>query len=168
MYQEIFKLHAELLKALANPRRLEIVNMLREREMSVGDMQLMLHLPQANLSQHLEVLRAASVVAARREGKQVFYKVANKNFTRASDLMREVLIERYKDNPLADEFTRKMSDLVPLVADPVCGMRLSPKIAGFAHRHKGKEYFFCASGCWEKFKKSPLKFIHKQERVYER
>lgn len=159
MYQEMFKLHADLLKALSHPKRLEVINLLREQELPVGEVQRMLDLPQANLSQHLEVLRRAGVVEARREGKHIYYSLTHKNFVKASDLLRTILVERYQNSSLADEFTTRMSDLVPLVHDPVCGMRLSPRTAGFAFRCKAKNYYFCASGCLQDFKKAPNKFV---------
>lgn len=159
MYQQVFKLHSELLKALAHPKRLEIIHLLRDQRLSVTEIQKMLDLPQANLSQHLQILRDAGVVKTKRSGKQIFYELAHKNFIRASDLMREVLIERYKGNGLADEFTKKMSDLVPLTHDPVCKMRLSPKTASYALKLKGKAYYFCAAGCFGRFKKNPKKYV---------
>lgn len=163
MYHRIFKLHAELLKALAHPKRLEILNLLRSGEMCVSDMQHMLDLPQGNLSQHLEILRNAGVAETRREGKQVFYKVSHANFVKASDLLREVLVEKYQGDPLATELKADLSAWLPLKHDPVCGMRLSPKTASYVVKHGEDKYFFCAKGCLNKFKKAPQKFIHKQE-----
>ncbi len=158
MYQELFKLHSDLLKAISHPKRLEIIHLLRDQELCVNEILIMLDLPQANLSQHLMVLRDAQVVKTRKEGKQVYYKLANKNFIKASDLMREVLVKRYKDTGLADEFVLEMSDMVPLTHDPVCGMRLSPKTASYAYEHKGSKNYFCAKGCLSKFKKNPNQY----------
>jgi ArsR family transcriptional regulator len=67
MYAQLFELHANLLKALSHPRRLEIIHLLRDQELPVTDIYTMLDLPQANISQHLMVLRDAQVVHARRE-----------------------------------------------------------------------------------------------------
>jgi len=159
MYHQVFKLHSNLLKALSHPKRLEIVHLLRDQELSVSQIQTMLDLPQANLSQHLMVLREVQIVKSRREGKEIYYKLAHKNFIKASDLLREVLIDRYKHSPLADEFTQKMKDLVPLETDPVCHMRVSPKTAAAVLNHKQKTYYFCASGCQKSFKTNPSKFI---------
>ncbi|OGK17482.1 hypothetical protein A2774_05555 [Candidatus Roizmanbacteria bacterium RIFCSPHIGHO2_01_FULL_39_12c] len=160
MYYQLFKLHSELLKALSHPKRLEIIQLLRDKKLTVSEIQEMLDLPQANLSQHLMVMRDAEVVEAKRNGKQIYYRLAHKNFIKASDLLRQVLVERFKGSRLADEFTHKMSELVPLTSDPVCGMRLSPKIASYAKKYKGIEYYFCASGCLEKFQKNPDRFIN--------
>ena len=159
MYHQIFKLHSELLKAISNPKRLEIIHLLRNQELSVTEIRDMLDLPQANLSQHLQVLREFKVVKTRREGKQIHYSLSHKNFSKACDLLRDILIEQYKDTPIADEFTLKMTQLVPVSHDPVCNMRVSPKTAAFAYTYKKKHYYFCASGCLETFKKSPEKFL---------
>lgn len=158
MYSKIFNQHAELLKAIAHPRRLEIISLLRDQELAVTSIHSMLDLPQANISQHLMILRDASVVSSRREGKQIYYSISNKKFIQASDLLREVLIEKFSDSDLVKELTIKMKDLVPLVHDPVCKMRLSPKTASFHYHHSGKVYFFCASGCLKKFKGNLKKY----------
>lgn len=158
MYYEVFQLHAKLLKALSNPKRLEIVQLLREQELPVAEIQEMLDLPQGNLSQHLQVLRRAGVVKTRRNGKQIYYNVAHKNFIKASDLFREVLIERNKDQ-VSDIVFKKMADLVPLVSDHVCGMRVSPKTSPFAYKTNGNVFYFCGSGCYEKFKNNPKKYL---------
>jgi ArsR family transcriptional regulator len=159
MYQQIFKLHSGLLKAISHPKRLEIIHLLRDQELCVNEILKMLGLPQANLSQHLMVLRDANIVKTRKEGKQIYYKLTHKNIIKASDLLREILIKKYEDTGLADEFILKMTDLVPLVHDPVCNMRLSPKTASYAKKFKGKKYFFCAKGCLSQFTKSPKKYV---------
>lgn len=159
MYSKLFQLHADLLKAMSHPRRLEILQLLRDQELPVTDIHTMLDLPQANVSQHLKVLRDAGVVDYSKDGKQIYYKVANTKFIAMSDLLREILIERYKDSDFADKFTFHMSELVPIVHDPVCQMRVSPKTAAFAHTHHGRDYFFCASGCLKAFKKRPENYV---------
>ena len=80
MYQQIFKLHSSLLKAISHPKRIEIIHLLRDQELNVGEILKMLGLPQANLSQHLMIMRDAGVVKTRKEGKQIYYKLAHKNF----------------------------------------------------------------------------------------
>lgn len=158
MYCQVFEEHAEFLKAMSHPKRLEILHLLRDGQLSVTQIQDMLDLPQANLSQHLMILKDAGVLVAQRKGKNIYYKPAHKNFIKASDLIRKVLVEKHQHDKNADEFTQKMSDLVPLTSDPVCGMRLSPKTASFAKKFGGKEFFFCASGCLENFSKNPEKY----------
>jgi DNA-binding transcriptional ArsR family regulator len=162
MYQELFELHEQLLKAMANSRRLEIIHLLRDQELSVTDIHTMLDLPQANISQHLMVLKDTGIVNARRDGKQIFYELAHRNIIQANDLMRETLLDQHQEKGLADAMTLKMKDLVPLVHDPVCGMRVSPKTAGFYATHAGHTYYFCASGCFKAFHKNPKKYYLKE------
>lgn len=158
MYYEVFKLHSRLLKALSHPKRLEIIQLLREHELPVTQVREMLDLPQGNLSQHLQILRASGVVKTRRVGKQIYYSIAHKNFVKASDLFREILIERNK-GAVSDVLSKKMTELVPLTQDPVCNMRISPKTASFDESFGGKTYYFCASGCLEAFRKNPSRFL---------
>ncbi|KKU14750.1 MAG: Regulatory protein ArsR [Microgenomates group bacterium GW2011_GWC2_45_8] len=150
MYQQIFELHADILKALSHPKRLEIIHLLRDHSLSVSEIQEMLDLPQANLSQHLQVLRENKIVSASKKGKQVFYKVANPKLLKACDLIREVLFEQshHRDLP------KNLSDILPIGIDPICGMRLTPQTAAYAHKFGNTTHYFCASGCLEKYKLS--------------
>jgi len=166
MYQKVFELHADLLKVLAHPRRLEIINLLREQELSVSGMQSMLGLPQANLSQHLMLLRRYGVVDYRKEGKRVFYKIAHQNFVRACDLLRSVLVERYDADPIASELTRSMAEFLPVVTDPVCGMRLPIKSAAASSLFAGQRYYFCATGCKKKFRKAAGRYAPRARQTH--
>lgn len=67
---------ASLLKTLAHPARLMIVCTLVEGEHSVGQLEDKVDLHQPHLSQQLTVLRDAMIVATRRDGKQIFYRLA--------------------------------------------------------------------------------------------
>lgn len=159
MYSELFEIQAQLYKALSHPRRLEIVHLLRDQELPVTDIHTMLDLPQANISQHLMVLRDAQIVTARKEGKQIYYHLADPRIMEACDTIREVLIDTHKESNLADELLLTMKDLVPLTQDPVCGMRVSPKTAGFHTKHNGSNFYFCASGCYATFIKNPRNYV---------
>lgn len=153
MYSEIFDIQSDLYKALANPKRLEIIHLLRAQELSVSEMLEMLGLPQPNLSQHLQILRELNVVLHRRNGKHIYYKLAHPDIIKASDLLRSILIEQHQGEGIAEELRLKMHDLVPVVRDPICKMRLSPKTASYALKHKGKTIYFCAEGCMQKYQK---------------
>lgn len=160
MYQRIFELHADVCKALSNPKRLEVVQLLRDQELSVGEIQQMLGLPQANLSQHLQVLRDHRLVETRKEGTTVYYRLAHLNIMAAMDLIREVLVDQYGESEgLTEELRMRMKDLVPVVIDPVCGMRISPRTAADAVEVGGETMYFCAGGCRKKFEKQPGKFL---------
>jgi DNA-binding transcriptional ArsR family regulator len=66
---------ADVIKLLGHPERLKIVEVLENGETTVTEIQETLDLPQAIASQHLAKLRGADVVAARREGNHVYYKI---------------------------------------------------------------------------------------------
>ncbi|MBP9820058.1 metalloregulator ArsR/SmtB family transcription factor [Candidatus Woesebacteria bacterium] len=159
MYTRIFELQAELLKALAHPRRLEIVQLLRDQQLNVTDIYEMLDLPQANISQHLMILRDAGVVVTQRDGKQIFYSLAHPKIIEASDALRDVLIDQYESSEVAESLALNIRDLLPIVHDPVCHMRVSPKTASDSAKYKEHQYYFCASGCSKKFQQNPEKYV---------
>lgn len=159
MYQQLFELQADFLKALAHPRRLEIVQLLRDQELCVSDIYEMLDLPQANISQHLMILRDAQVVATKRDGKQVVYRLTDQKVIDLVDCLREVLVTQHQGQPLADQLMTDMAELWPLTHDVVCGMRVSPKAAHFRHSYQGQTYYFCASGCLKKFTERPQAYV---------
>jgi DNA-binding transcriptional ArsR family regulator len=66
---------SELLKALAHPARLKIVDGLVKDECNVGDIQKNLGLPQSTISQHLKILKSAGIIRGRREGTRTCYQV---------------------------------------------------------------------------------------------
>ena len=71
----VFSLAAELFAVLATPMRLRILSALCEQEKSVSEMLMEIDTTQPNLSQHLAVLHKAGVLAKRREGTQMIYRV---------------------------------------------------------------------------------------------
>jgi ArsR family transcriptional regulator len=88
---------------MADSKRLMILHELREAEMSVGQLVSNLDLPQANVSQHLAILRERGIVTARREGTSVYYSLANPKIGQACDLVQEVLADQLAQNQaLAD------------------------------------------------------------------
>lgn len=79
---------ASVFQALAHPTRIAIVEMLSNGELSAGAMQERLGIEQANLSQHLAILRSRQIVLNRKEGNQVFYSLRNKMLVEVLDIMR--------------------------------------------------------------------------------
>ncbi|MBI5880228.1 MAG: winged helix-turn-helix transcriptional regulator [Chloroflexi bacterium] len=90
----LFQRHAELCQTLASPVRLEILSLLRFGERRVNELAEQTGLKQANISQHLMVLRHKRIVIARRDGTSVYYGIANPKIVQACDLIREVLAEQ--------------------------------------------------------------------------
>ncbi|MCS4538382.1 MAG: metalloregulator ArsR/SmtB family transcription factor [Thaumarchaeota archaeon] len=96
MTKELYRLHAELCKVLSSPARLEILNMLRDGRKSVGELTKITGYGQANISQHLTVMKRNGVVNFEREGNNVYYSLADAKIIRAFDIIREMLGERLK------------------------------------------------------------------------
>ncbi len=94
--KRLYELQAEVCKTLANPKRLEIINALKDGEKSVTDLVGILGVPKANVSQHLAVMRNSGVLVNRRDGVNIFYSLASPKVTEACMLMKEVLTERLK------------------------------------------------------------------------
>jgi len=92
--ESIFKLQADICKIFANDKRLEIINLLKEKEMSNSELMQKTGLPKVNISQHMNVLKTKGVVLARREGIQLYYRIANPKIIQACNLMREVLMDQ--------------------------------------------------------------------------
>ena len=90
---EIHQLHARLCKAIADPKRLLIINELRNGPMAVGELSEALAISQSNCSQHLAILRDRGVVNAERLGTSVSYSLRSDKVLRAIDLLREFMAE---------------------------------------------------------------------------
>lgn len=74
-----------------------ILGALRDEELSVGQLVERTGIPQANLSQHLSIMRSHSVVRTRRDGTRVFYAISNPKLIQAFDLITEVMEEAISD-----------------------------------------------------------------------
>ena len=86
-------MQADICQTLANPKRLQIINLLKEQELSVGAMVKVMGVAKANLSQHLSLMRQKGILATRREGTTIYYRLAIPYITEACAIMREVLLE---------------------------------------------------------------------------
>jgi len=95
---ELFRLKAELCKTFADPKRLMIINELREGERSVGDLVAKLASPQAAVSRHLAVLRHRGIVVTRRKGASVYYRLANPRIVEACDIVHSILMDHLAQN----------------------------------------------------------------------
>ncbi|KXA97126.1 hypothetical protein AKJ39_03680 [candidate division MSBL1 archaeon SCGC-AAA259J03] len=96
--EEIYKIHADLCQMLSNPTRLKILEKLKDREKTVSKLVKEIGVRQANLSQHLAELRKRNLVKDRREGANVYYKVAYPKVVKACNLIREVVFEQLTEN----------------------------------------------------------------------
>ena len=103
--KEVFELQSDVCRTMANPKRMEIIYLLKGGEMSAGEITEALGIAKANVSQHLSVLRGAGIVRSRREGVNVFYSISNRKIVKACALMREVRMEMMEES---GELLKKM------------------------------------------------------------
>ncbi len=80
---------AQLFQALAHPTRVAVVEALRDGELAAGTLMDQLQIEQANLSQHLAVLRAKQVVVTRKAGNQVYYALRDPVLATVLDVLRQ-------------------------------------------------------------------------------
>jgi DNA-binding transcriptional ArsR family regulator len=91
---EVYGLQVEVLKTLANVRRLEIIHLLADGPREVSRLAEEMGISQPNVSQHLALMRAAGVVEADRDGREVRYRLSDPEIIVACEIMRGVLVRR--------------------------------------------------------------------------
>jgi len=96
--RQILRLQSEICKTLSNPKRLEILHELRNGEKTVGELCSATGLKQANVSQHLALMRHHRIVIERREGNTVLYRIADRRINKACDTMRDALIHQASED----------------------------------------------------------------------
>ncbi|MDP3441284.1 MAG: metalloregulator ArsR/SmtB family transcription factor [Ignavibacteria bacterium] len=152
MSTELLAIDEEVFKVIANKKRLEVILLLENRELNVGQMIDMLGLRQANLSQHLTLLRQQRLVTVRKDGKESYYKLADNSIAKSIRIIHDFLRKQHRIEMPIDSKT-----LFPIVTDPICGMRFSASQAlDHVIDENNKTYYFCASGCKERFAKDKL------------
>lgn len=90
---ESYVREAETLRALAHPKRLMLISLIRDEGESVTELAATLGLTLPNVSQHLRVLRDRGVVRAERVGQAVRYRLTNPAFRNCCTLVRQVIEE---------------------------------------------------------------------------
>ena len=93
--------NAKIYRLLANPKRLEILNFIKDREATVEEMSDLLGVRPANTSQHLTVLRRLKVVTFRRNGRNIYYKIANPRIVEPCRIFKEIREEAKKSRRVA-------------------------------------------------------------------
>lgn len=89
--QEIFEKQVLICKAFANATRLRILDLLGKREWKASELQKHLGISQANLSQHVGILKSAGVIVRKRRNKDVVFSLAMPQVRTACHLIRSVL-----------------------------------------------------------------------------
>lgn len=88
--KETYERNAGIYKVLANPKRLEILNILKKREMPVEALAKEVDVRKANLSQHLAILRLNKLVKIRRDGRQIYYSIIDPRIVEPCRILHEL------------------------------------------------------------------------------
>ncbi|MHC4489158.1 MAG: ArsR/SmtB family transcription factor, partial [Planctomycetota bacterium] len=105
-------------KALSAPKRLEIIDILCQAERTVESLSKGASITVANTSRHLQVLRAARLVEARRDGNFVYYRIADELVWGLWSLMRDLGSKRIAEiQQLVDTFFKSRDELEPIHRD---------------------------------------------------
>ncbi len=94
----VFKIKADFLKSLAHPVRLEVIEYLKTKEASVGEMVKELGVEQSGLSKHLAILRQAGIVASRQEKVTVYYSIRDKDIYQVLRPIAEILRKKLSES----------------------------------------------------------------------
>lgn len=95
-HKELYKLHADFCKFMSNPKRIEILFLLGEKEMCVDEIAAKMNIRVPNVSQHLAIMRERGVVEVRREGTKMYYTLGNPKTLQACLIMRDAMVEQMK------------------------------------------------------------------------
>jgi DNA-binding transcriptional ArsR family regulator len=90
-----YRLQAKTAKALAHPTRIAILEMLRQGERCVCEMEPELEASQANVSQHLAALRDANLVVGRRDGMRIQYRATDRRVFQVLDLLAAIRHDQF-------------------------------------------------------------------------
>ena len=90
MPQPLHQFKAEFFKALGNPTRIRVLELLRGGERTVGELQAQLELDSSSTSQQLAVLRTRNIVQTRKDGTSVYYSVRDPQIFVLLDVAREI------------------------------------------------------------------------------
>jgi len=98
MDDQVYYYHADMCKVFSHPKRLEAINILREGEMTVGELSQKLGLPAGNISQHLSMMKERRILTSRKAGNSVYYRIANPKLIPCFDMMQEMLFDQIRQD----------------------------------------------------------------------
>jgi rhodanese-related sulfurtransferase len=120
---------AKITKSMANPHRLEIIELLAQGEFSVEQIAGQTNLSIANASQHLQVLKVAQLVEINRQGNFIFYRLSNSNVFKVWKALRELGVERIATiEKVVKEFRKSKFDLETVTIDELINKLESGKV----------------------------------------
>jgi len=115
MKRELYQSISRVAQALASGNRLQLLEFMAQGERSVDALATMAGMTVANASQHLQALRRAGLVAARKDGQRVYYRLAGDDVVRLYDVLRTVAESRLAEvKQLVAEFLGDKDALEPI------------------------------------------------------
>ncbi len=96
--KKLYSLQANLCRILADPIRLEVIDLLADGEKTVGELTAELGIRQANVSQHLMAMRERGVLVAERRGLNMIYRLKHHKLTQACATVREILVDELAES----------------------------------------------------------------------
>jgi rhodanese-related sulfurtransferase/predicted transcriptional regulator len=135
----VYSILAEMIKAMANPHRLEIIDLLSQGEKSVEEIANETNMSIANASQHLQVLKAANLVEIRREKNFIHYRLAHEEIYKSWKNLRELGMERVAEiQKVVNDFRDKRDGLEPINLEELLNRLKSKNIVLLDVRPQGE------------------------------
>jgi rhodanese-related sulfurtransferase len=112
---KVYTVLAKLVRAMANPHRLEIIDLLGQSEKSVEVIATETGMSVANASQHLQVLKNSNLVEVKRKGNFILYRLADDSVYKSWKGLREIGIERMAEvGKIVTDFRTQKKSLEPV------------------------------------------------------
>lgn len=112
---KVYTVLSRLVKAMANPHRLEIIDLLGQAERSVEEIAVETGMSVANASQHLQVLKQSHLVQVKRNGNFILYRLANDNVYKSWKDLRQIGMESLAEvEKIVKDFRAKKSSFEPV------------------------------------------------------
>jgi len=107
---EIFEVHADFCKILSSSKRLMIIQLLSDKEMSVSEIAQAINIHHSNASQHLRILRSRNVIESHKEGQTVYYRLYNSRLAKVCEEIRSILLESLEKREIKVKELIKVSE----------------------------------------------------------
>ena len=125
----VYSIMANLIKAMANPHRLEIIDLLGQGERSVEEIAIETNMSVANASQHLQTLKQSNLVTVRREGNFIHYRLTSDNVYKSWKDLRTIGMESLAAvDKLVSDFRSERNSLEPITMDQLLTKMHSRKV----------------------------------------
>ena len=126
---KVYTILSGLVKAMANPHRLEIIDLLGQAERSVEEIATETGMSVANASQHLQILKQSGLVQIRRHGNFIHYSLASDNVYKSWKDLREIGMESLSDvERIVKDFRAKKSSFEAVRMEELISRMKSSKI----------------------------------------